>query len=42
VTKPDRTRIRIDYVFAAGPSETLASEIVGEIDGAVAVHRRTL
>lgn len=34
VIKPERTRIRIDYVFAAGPSETLGSEIVGEIDNA--------
>jgi endonuclease/exonuclease/phosphatase family metal-dependent hydrolase len=35
VTMPDRTRIRIDYVFAAGPSETLASQVVGEIEGDV-------
>jgi len=35
VTKPDRTRIRIDYVFAAGPSKTLASQVIGEIDGPV-------
>jgi endonuclease/exonuclease/phosphatase family metal-dependent hydrolase len=35
VTKPDRTRIRIDYVFAAGPSDTHASQVVGEIDGPV-------
>jgi endonuclease/exonuclease/phosphatase family metal-dependent hydrolase len=33
LTNPDRTRIRIDYVFAAGPSDTLASEVVGEVDG---------
>lgn len=35
VTTPDRTRIRIDYVFAAGPSETLASQVVGEVEGPV-------
>ncbi len=35
VTRPDRTRIRIDYVFAAGRSDTLASQVVGEIDGPV-------
>lgn len=35
VTKPTRSNIRIDYVFAAGRSETLASQIVGEIDGPV-------
>jgi len=35
VTKPDRTRIRIDYVFTAGRSETLASQVVGEIEGPV-------
>jgi len=35
VTKPDRTRIRIDYVFAAGRSDTLESQVVGEIDGPV-------
>lgn len=34
VTEPDDTRMRIDYVFTAGPSETFESQIVGEIDNA--------
>ena len=33
--KPDRSRVRIDYVFAAGSSRTLESRIVGEDGGAV-------
>ena len=33
--KPDRSRVRIDYVFAAGNSRTLESRIVGEDGGAV-------
>ncbi|HEU4516283.1 MAG TPA: endonuclease/exonuclease/phosphatase family protein [Steroidobacteraceae bacterium] len=33
--KPDRTRIRIDYVFAGGSSETLSSQVVGEAGGDV-------
>jgi endonuclease/exonuclease/phosphatase family metal-dependent hydrolase len=33
--RPERTRIRIDYVFAAGRSETLGSQVVGEDGGAV-------
>jgi endonuclease/exonuclease/phosphatase family metal-dependent hydrolase len=32
---PGRARIRIDYVFAAGNSETIASQVVGEAGGAV-------
>jgi endonuclease/exonuclease/phosphatase family metal-dependent hydrolase len=32
---PDRSRIRIDYVFAAGPSRTLSSQVVGEAGGSV-------
>jgi endonuclease/exonuclease/phosphatase family metal-dependent hydrolase len=32
---PDRSRIRIDYVFAAGPSATLSSQVVGEAGGSV-------
>jgi endonuclease/exonuclease/phosphatase family metal-dependent hydrolase len=33
--KPDRSRIRIDYVFAAGLSKTLGSQVVGEDGGEV-------
>ena len=32
--KPDRSRIRIDYVFTAGSSRTLGSQVVGEDGGA--------
>jgi endonuclease/exonuclease/phosphatase family metal-dependent hydrolase len=32
---PGRARIRIDYIFTAGRSETLASQVVGEAGGPV-------
>jgi endonuclease/exonuclease/phosphatase family metal-dependent hydrolase len=32
---PGRARIRIDYIFTAGRSETLSSQVVGESGGAV-------
>ena len=37
---PGRKRSRIDYVFTAGRSETLASQVVGEADGPAHRHRR--
>jgi endonuclease/exonuclease/phosphatase family metal-dependent hydrolase len=33
--KPGRAQIRIDYVFTAGNSETIASQVVGEAGGPV-------